>query len=83
MHQELSAPGRPPEEDRWRARFDGRTFDVSPPLDESRAPSRTGGLAVEVDAHPEASEVPRRYDAFAGLVDVSNRYRRRRQRDAM
>ncbi|MFD7019816.1 PAS domain-containing protein [Streptomyces sp. NPDC059928] len=26
---------------------------------------------MEVDAHPEASEVPRRYDAFAGLVDLA------------
>ncbi|WP_406345629.1 PAS domain S-box protein [Streptomyces sp. NBC_00648] len=68
MRQELSAPGHPPEEGRWQARFDGRTFDVSWPLDESRAHSRTRGLAVEVDAHPET---PRRYAAFAGLVDLA------------
>ncbi|MGW7271952.1 PAS domain S-box protein [Streptomyces sp. NPDC054864] len=68
LQQERSAPGhRPPEEGRWQARFDGRTFDVSwPPDDDNRAHSTTCGLAVEVDAHPE---VPRRYAAFADLID--------------
>uniref|UniRef100_A0AAU2VE12 PAS domain S-box protein n=1 Tax=Streptomyces sp. NBC_00003 TaxID=2903608 RepID=A0AAU2VE12_9ACTN len=68
MRQELIAPGHPPEEGRWQARFDGRTFDVSWPLDESHAPSRTRGLAVEVDAR---SETPRRYAAFADLADLA------------
>lgn len=66
MHEELSAPGHPPEEASWQARFDGRTFDVSWPLDETRTRSRTRGLAVEVDAH-----APRRYAAFADLVDLA------------
>jgi PAS domain S-box-containing protein len=68
MRQELSAPGHQSDEGRWQARFDGRTFDVSWPLDVRRAHSRTRGLAVEVDAHPEA---PRRYAAFADLVDLA------------
>ncbi|MEU6002808.1 PAS domain S-box protein [Streptomyces sp. NPDC047197] len=68
MHQELSAPGHPPQQGCWQARFDGRTFDVSSSLDENHAPSRTRGLAVEVDAHPTA---PRRYAAFADLVDLA------------
>ncbi|MFI6090786.1 PAS domain-containing protein [Streptomyces sp. NPDC051218] len=66
LQEERSTPGRPPEDGRWQARFDGRTFDVSWPLDENRAHSPTRGLAVEVDAHPE---VPRRYAAFADLID--------------
>ncbi|GAA5705399.1 hypothetical protein SM007_36265 [Streptomyces avermitilis] len=68
LRQELSVPGHPPEEGRWQTRFDGRTFDISWPLDDNRAHSRTHGLAVEVHAHAEA---PRRYAAFANLVDLA------------
>ncbi|MGW7066956.1 PAS domain S-box protein [Streptomyces sp. NPDC054855] len=66
MHEELSDPGHPPEEVSWQAQFDGRTFDVSWPLDETRAHRRTRGLAVEVDAH-----APHRYTTFADLVDLA------------
>ncbi|MCX5387066.1 PAS domain S-box protein [Streptomyces sp. NBC_00083] len=68
MRQELAGPGHPPRDGRWQARFDGRTFDVSRHLDENATAGRTRGLAVEVDAHPEA---PRRYAAFADLVDLA------------
>ncbi|MET7363766.1 PAS domain S-box protein [Streptomyces sp. NPDC005562] len=68
MHEERASSGHPPQEARWQARFDGRTFDVSWPPEEDGARSRTRGLAVEVDAHPE---VPRRYAAFADLVDLA------------
>ncbi|WP_438295781.1 PAS domain S-box protein [Streptomyces sp. HUAS TT7] len=68
IRRELAAPGHPPQGGRWQARFDGRTFDVSWPLDERGAGHRTHGLAVEVDAHPE---IPRQYAAFAGLVNLS------------
>lgn len=68
MRRELPDPGHPAREGRRQARFDGRTFDVSWRLDESRAHGRTRGLAVEVDAHPGT---PRRYAAFAGLVDLA------------
>ncbi|MFE9572897.1 PAS domain S-box protein [Streptomyces sp. NPDC006692] len=68
MRQELSAPGHPGREDCWQTRFDGRTFDVSWPLDERGVHGRTRGLAVEVDARPET---PRRYAAFAGLVNLA------------
>ncbi|WP_409061890.1 PAS domain-containing protein [Streptomyces sp. SYP-A7185] len=72
MHQELSSPGRPLDADHWQARFDGRTFDVSCPPDDNGTHGRTRGLAVEVDAHPEAHpEEPRRYAAFADLVDLA------------
>lgn len=68
MRQELTAPGGPARAGSRRAHFDGRTFDVSWPLDESRVPGRTRGLAVEVDARPD---VPRQYAAFAGLVNLA------------
>ncbi|ATL25086.1 PAS domain S-box protein [Streptomyces formicae] len=68
VRQELADPGHPPRDGRWLARFDGRTFDVSCPRDATRAHRRTRGLAVEVDTHPEA---PRRYAAFADLVDLA------------
>ncbi|MEU6123808.1 PAS domain S-box protein [Streptomyces sp. NPDC047123] len=68
IRQEIADPGRPPRDGRWLARFDGRTFDVSCPPDATRAHRRTRGLAVEVDVHPEA---PRRYAAFADLVDLA------------
>ncbi|MFF0744868.1 PAS domain-containing protein [Streptomyces sp. NPDC004111] len=68
MRQELAPPGHPPQEGPWQASFDGRTFDVSWPLEEDGGHGRVRGLAVEVDARPEA---PRRYAAFAGLVDLA------------
>jgi PAS domain S-box-containing protein len=77
VRQELSAQRRPPEKGRWQARFDGRTFDVRWPLDESHAHSRTRGLAVEVDSHRLTLEgdshpnAPRGYAAFAELVDLA------------
>ncbi|MFD4630187.1 PAS domain S-box protein [Streptomyces sp. NPDC058284] len=68
MHQECAEAGRPPQQGHWQARFDGRTFEVSWPVDGGRARSRTRGLAVEVGDSPE---VPRRYAAFADLVDLA------------
>ncbi|MFG2502245.1 PAS domain S-box protein [Streptomyces sp. NPDC048441] len=68
MRQELSAPGHLPDDGRWQARFDGRTFDVSWPVDDRQPHSRTRGLAVEVDAQADA---PRGYAAFADLVDLA------------
>ncbi|MEU6674136.1 PAS domain S-box protein [Streptomyces sp. NPDC046853] len=68
MRQELAAPGQPSREGRRQARFDGRTFDVSWPLREGGVHSRARGLAVEVDARAVA---PRRYAAFAELVDLA------------
>ncbi|MCF3122092.1 PAS domain S-box protein [Streptomyces arenae] len=68
IRQEVADPGHPPRDGRWLARFDGRTFDVSCPRDATHAHLRTRGLAVEVDNHPEA---PRRYAAFADLVDLA------------
>ncbi|QKW05162.1 PAS domain-containing protein [Streptomyces sp. NA04227] len=67
MRQELSAPGHSAD-GRWQARFDGRVFDVSCPLDESRAKGRTRGLAVEVAG---GASGPRRYAAFADFADFA------------
>lgn len=68
MRQELPAPGRAPANGCRQALFDGRTFDVSWHLDESRGRGRTRGLAVEVGARPEG---PRRYAAFADFADLA------------
>ncbi|MFF1381842.1 PAS domain-containing protein [Streptomyces sp. NPDC058308] len=68
MHQESAGPGHPPRQDRWQARFDGRTFDVSWPRQAGRGRRGPHGLAVEVEARPP---VPRRYAAFADLADLA------------
>ncbi|MEW1693668.1 PAS domain S-box protein [Streptomyces sp. NPDC091265] len=68
LRQELSAPGGSAADGRWQAQFDGRTFDVSWPPDESGGQGRRRGLAVEVGAQPEA---PRRYAAFADFADFA------------
>ncbi|MEU4799270.1 PAS domain-containing protein [Streptomyces sp. NPDC023327] len=68
VREELPAPGHLPAPDRRQVRFDGRTFDVSRPSGGSPVPGCTRGLAVEVGA---PVEVPRRYAAFADLVDLA------------
>ncbi|GGV27842.1 hypothetical protein GCM10010277_09640 [Streptomyces longisporoflavus] len=68
MRQELAAPAKPLGEGRCQARFDDRTFDVSWPIEEGEVHNRRCGLAVEVDARASA---PRRYAAFAELVDLA------------
>lgn len=52
----------------WHARFDGRVFEVSWPLDGTAGRGRTRGLAVEVDA---GAAPGRRYDAFADLAPAA------------
>ncbi|NKI40199.1 PAS domain S-box protein [Streptomyces sp. LD120] len=68
LRQELPASGHFAAEGRWQAQFDGRTFDVSWPLDEDRPEGRSRGLAVEVET-PAAGG--RRYAAFADFADFA------------
>ncbi|MGW2858894.1 PAS domain S-box protein [Streptomyces sp. NPDC001205] len=68
IRTEVPRPERPPGGGHWQTRFDGRTFDVSWPVDDGEAHGHTRGLAVEVDAHPG---VPTGHAAFARLVNLA------------
>ncbi|MFD7923599.1 PAS domain-containing protein [Streptomyces sp. NPDC059740] len=64
--REVSAAGRPSEDGHCLVRFDGRSFHVRWPPDESRGPAC--GLAVETAAQPATG---RRYAAFAEFADFA------------
>ncbi|MET8679539.1 PAS domain-containing protein [Streptomyces sp. NPDC004647] len=68
MRQEFAASWHSPEVSHWQARFDGRVFDVSWPLDDAPCRGRARGLAVEVSARTAAA---RRYDAFADFAPAA------------
>ncbi|MFD9221729.1 PAS domain-containing protein [Streptomyces sp. NPDC060064] len=68
MRQDFAASWHSPEVSHWQARFDGRVFDVSWPLDEVACGGRARGLAVEVSAGTAAA---RRFDAFADFAPAA------------
>ncbi|MFF3457612.1 PAS domain-containing protein [Streptomyces sp. NPDC002730] len=68
MRQDFAASWHSPEVSHWQARFDGRVFDVSWPLDEVGCGGRARGLALEVSAGTAAG---RRFDAFADFAPAA------------
>ncbi|MCX4825773.1 PAS domain-containing protein [Streptomyces sp. NBC_01142] len=68
LRQEFAASWHSPEVTDWQARFDGRVFDVSWPLEHVPYDGRARGLAVEAGARTASA---RRYDAFADLAPAA------------